>query len=751
MLFCIYTVNTILTFKSCARHEFRGDIMKKLSLLFALTLPLLLSAKPVDSITAQKVAQTFLKVPKAKLKNQTILPFSAPKFAKQATQQITPEQQFYVYQNPDGGYVIISADDVAHPILGYSHTGQLDLDNMPDNMRWWLSEYDRQIRWAQENNVPQSEEISREWQHALTQTLDATPVVGPLVSTHWDQGYPFNYMCPKNSSSQQAITGCVATALSQVLRFWSWPEQGSASHSYDAGAFGNPSADFEHTTYDWNNMLPNYNPGDHEWTDAERDAVATLLYHCGVAVDMSYGADGSSSYNWKAAIAARSFFKFSDKTEQIKAANYSAANWLFLIKEHLNNRCPLMYGGSGNKGGHSFICDGYDSEDKLHFNWGWSGNCDGFYAVNAMNTPNGNYNDGHDAIINMYPQTFPAEDKITLRAKLPSDWNSTITAWVWPTGEAGSEVTLTPVDGWVSYETTDKVLNIIVKNGSGWNGDVNQTPDITIVRSTCLFISEKETGQTWKRDITFVNCAHPINLDIQLPAAWGNDPFSVWVWPHGGNGHWEALTPVDGKARLTVNSEELNAVIVKGIGHDDHWTGIGDNDKTNDISIRNDACVKVGDEASGVRSFLFQDCSSSHLITIKAKKPASWGNVISAWVWEDGQAGAWKTLQNNGDWYFFSQEAKRLNIIFVNGTDWNGDDNQTIDISTQQDACYILGNNGGKKSAILTDCSEAPDKPTDIDNVVQPANARTRKLIHQGQLLLLHNGEMYNAQGVRVE
>ena len=94
--------------------------------------------------------------------------------------------------------------------------GQLDLDNMPDNMRWWLSEYDRQIRWAQENNVPQSEEISREWQHALTQTLDAQPVVGPLVSTHWDQGYPFNYMCPKNSSSQQAITGCVATALSQV-------------------------------------------------------------------------------------------------------------------------------------------------------------------------------------------------------------------------------------------------------------------------------------------------------------------------------------------------------------------------------------------------------------------------------------------------------------------------------------------------------------------------------------------------------
>lgn len=723
--------------------------MKKSILFLALTLPLLLSAKPVDPTVAQKVAQTFMRIPASQQKRHALPVAAAPKGAMQDTQQLTPDQQFYVYQNPNGGYVIIAADDVAHPILGYSHTGWLDLNKLPDNMRWWLSEYDSQIRWAQENNIAQTEAIAREWKLVLTQTMDATPVVGPLVETRWNQGYPYNYMCPKNTSNEQAITGCVATSFAQILRYWGWPEQGTASHSYKAGDFGDPSADFGATTYDWGNMPEYYD--DSPWTDAQRDAVATLLFHCGVAVDMNYGVAGSSSFNWKVGVAARSFFNYGNRTQYVQAANYSAANWLFLIKEQLNNHRPMVFGGDNGTEGHSFICDGYDSEDKLHFNWGWSGANDGFFVVTAID-----YNNGQDAVINMFPQTFPEEDKITLRAKLPKQWGTTITAWVWPTGEAGQAKPVTVQDGWAVYETTDKVLNIILRNGNDWNGDANQTPDITLTRSACIYIKDLQDGQTWKPDLHFVDFAHPINLDIQLPEAWGNAPFSVWVWPHGGNGHWEELTPQNGKARLTVTSEELNAVIVKGIGHDAQWTGIDKNDKTVDISIRNDACIKVGDETSDVRSFLFQDCSTSHLITVKAKKPNSWGSAMSAWVWEDGKDGEWKTLQRNGDWYFFSQEAKRLNIIFVNGTvnswaDVGGKDNQTIDISTQQDACYHLGNNGGKKSAILTDCSEAPDKPTDIDNVSESSNHEIVKFLRDGNLLILRDGVIYNAQGARVE
>ena len=711
--------------------------MKKLTLLLALAMPFLLSAKPVDPTTARKVAQTFLKVSTLQ-----------PRHQSQSVQELLPDQQYYVYQNPEGGYVIVSADDVAHPILGYSERGWLDMNNLPENLRWWLSEYDSQIRWAQENNVAQTEEIAREWEKVLTQPMAATPVVGPLVETYWGQEYPYNYMCPKNSANQQAITGCVATAFAQILRYWSWPEQGTASHSFNAGDFGSPFADFGSTSYDWGNM-PSYYDGN-PWTNAQRDAVATLMYHCGVAVDMTYGTDASYSYDWKVGAAARTFFNYGNKTQYVEAANYSAANWLFLIKEQLNNHRPMVFGGDTGKDGHAFVCDGYDTDNKLHFNWGWSGNGDGFFVVSAIT-----YKKNQDAIINMYPQTFPKEDKIVLRAKLPSKWGTNITAWVWPTGGEGAVKPVTVEDGWATYETTDKELNIILRNGNDWNGDVNQTPDITLTRSACIFIRNLVQGQTWKPDIHFVDFAHPINLDIQLPEAWGNDAFSVWVWPHGGDGHWEELTPQDGKARLTVNSEELNAVIVKGTGHNPTLAGIYNNDMSETITIQNDACVKVGDETSGYRSCLFQDCSTSHLITVKAKKPANWGSALSAWVWEDGQQGEWKELQRNGDWYFFSTETKRLNIIFVNGAvkDWGkvgGIDNQTIDISTQQDACYLLGNNGGKKSAILTDCSEAPDQPTAVGGIVN-GRGENVKILRDGQLYILYNGKMYNAQGALID
>ena len=745
--FCIYTVNTILTFKSCARHEFRGNIMKKLLLLFALTLPLLLSAKPVDSVTAQKVAQTFLKVSKAQLKNQTIHPVSAPKFAKQATQQITPEQQFYVYQNPDGGYVIISADDVAHPILGYSHTGQLDLDNMPDNLRWWLSEYDRQIRWAQENNVVQSEEVAREWQKALTQTLDATVMVEPLVTTHWGQSYPYNELCPSNADGK-ALTGCVATAMAQIMRYWRWPEQGLGSHKYTPNGYSEQSADFGSTTYNWSKM-PAYYDGS-SWYADEREAVATLMWHCGISVNMAYGKDFSGAYPWDQDQALKKYFRYDHKAEYVHRADYSRENWLFLIEDQLNNHQPVLYGGEDGSGnGHAFLCDGYNSADFLHFNWGWNGNEDNYFSIDAMVL---GYNNNQDAVIHIIPEKPQTEDHVALTATLPSNWGTTITAWVWTNKTDGHFENLAVNDRKVTFESDNKPLNIIFINGTTWNGDNNQTEDIIIDRNTCINIDENTEG---KRKFFIKQCPHEITLTVYPPADWGTE-ISAWMWTNTTDGHWVNIEPENGEYKVSVEGEKLNAVVVKGWNHKTDWSDISNqNDQTVDISITNDAYVQIGSEASGKRAFAFKDMPS-HLITVRAKKPADWGANVSAYYWENGQSGKWVTPTRQGDWFTYERFTSRLNIIFVNGdvSDWSqvgGDNNQTVDITTQQDACYILGNNGGKKSAILTDCSEAPDKPTDIDNVVQPANARTHKLIHQGQLLLLHNGEIYNAQGARVE
>ena len=397
--------------------------MKKI-ISFLLMLPAMLLATPVDPNLAQQVANNFINAPESS-SNNVIL--KAPRKLKRmacAHKQVTSNQQFYIFNSEDGeGFVIVAADDIAHPVLGYSSTGHLDSRDIPENLRWWLSEYNRQVVWAKGSNITQSPEIADEWEQVISNNiLAATPVVSPLVQTIWNQAPYYNNKCPFNYLvMQRTVTGCAATALAQVMNYWQWPTIGDGYHQYNCKFYGTQSANFGATIYDWDYM-PNELTSSS--TSRQVDAVATLMYHCGVAMDMDYGLStkywkfnkgtGSATGADAVVTAAVNYFRYSSTTENAEKQNYSETEWINLIKGQLDAHHPMVYWGIGNGGGHAFVCDGYDSQNRFHFNWGWGGACnDAYYAVSALipgpggigSGENGDYTAEQGAIINMVPRS----------------------------------------------------------------------------------------------------------------------------------------------------------------------------------------------------------------------------------------------------------------------------------------------------------------------------------------------------------
>lgn len=361
---------------------------------------------------------------------------------------LSEEAQYYVYANADGnGWVMIAANDVARPIIAYSDEGEFRADNQPANIKCWLGKYNKQIKQAEADGVQATEEVKSEWKQLRKGTgiRKGTPVVAALIKTKWDQDDPYWNLCPMKGNSHDCYTGCVATAMAQVMNYWQWPVKGTGSYSYTTETLKlSASADFANTTYDWDNMLEKYNgyypEGSSTWTTsgvptpttAQKNAVATLMYHCGVAVAMDYNvasAGGSGAQTVRpnassstAKCAQNALYQNFGYKSSIKGYyrpggyGYSAvsdANWHNYLKTELDAARPIMYAGADDEGGHSFICDGYDNTTptrKYHFNWGWSGYCDGYYDVDALvpgtggsGSGNGSYNDDQDIIIGIVP------------------------------------------------------------------------------------------------------------------------------------------------------------------------------------------------------------------------------------------------------------------------------------------------------------------------------------------------------------
>ena len=405
--------------------------MRKLFIsIFALLLSVSLFAERITLEDAATVANNFM--------NVAVTSVNGVKKAAPAKRMVhkamntTEEPQYYLYENENGeGWVIIAANDAVTPILAYSETGHFRTDNMPSNIRHWMGKYDQFIKRIETDGVEAAEETKAEWK-ALRKGVrkaQAAAVVGPLIQTEWDQDAPYNNLCP-GTGRNKAYTGCVATAMAQVMNYWQWPKRGIGSHSYRPLDVNEPyavdddgyyivdqpnyssrypytlSADFENTTYDWDNMKNSYSGSA---TSAQKTAVATLMYHCGVATEMMYGNDadgGSGTYTVNygdeddptyAQNALWRHFGYKKPTSYMRDGyeeyghtyynSWTTTNWTAMLKAELDKQHPIMYDGAGSSpesGGHSFICDGYDSTGKFHFNWGWSGSNDGYYTLSNL-------------------------------------------------------------------------------------------------------------------------------------------------------------------------------------------------------------------------------------------------------------------------------------------------------------------------------------------------------------------------------
>ena len=290
----------------------------------------------------------------------------------------------YLFTAPEGGFVLVAADDAARPILGYSPAGTIDPANMPPALQQWLQGYQQEIDFLREaKGLP----VHAEW-YALEQGAFPNDTkwgrLEPLLTTFWDQTYPYNAYCPGGSA-----VGCAATAQAQVMNYWKYPAFGMGSHSYTHPRYGVQSADFAHTLYDWGNMpaVANYNS-----PMVEKEAVALLMYHCGVSLDMQYDPEGSAAAGLAgmpgyASIdnSLKDYFGYSDQMRVVhKDFGYTNEEWRDMLIGDLNMGRPVVYTGAAEQGGHGFVCDGYDSRGYMHFNFGWSGRGDGFFPVDSI-------------------------------------------------------------------------------------------------------------------------------------------------------------------------------------------------------------------------------------------------------------------------------------------------------------------------------------------------------------------------------
>ena len=280
---------------------------------------------------------------------------------------------YYVFNVGEGqGFVIAGADDRVPAVLGYSSKGQFDPQNMPENMKAWLQGYNDQMAYLNEH--PEA---------AAPQMTVSGGSISPLLQSEWDQGNPYNLLCPEDGG-QHSVTGCAATAMAQVMYFWQWPKQTAAEipgyKSSDKG-FVMPAIPAG-KSIDWDNMLPKYTGNE---TDAQKQAVAELMLLCGTAVQMDYSASSSAASTSYVADAWVNYLDYDAATIYENRSSYRLAAWNQKVYDELAAGRPVLYAGQSSGGGHAFVIDGYDGDDFFHVNWGWGGWCnDGSFLLSIL-------------------------------------------------------------------------------------------------------------------------------------------------------------------------------------------------------------------------------------------------------------------------------------------------------------------------------------------------------------------------------
>ena len=375
-------------------------------------------AEDITSAQALQQAQMFLKKHAAVHGKLS----SAGKTPQLTMKEINGLYVFNVADN--GGFVVVSNDDRTVPILGFSDMGNLNFEEMPSNMRAWLKGYADEIAWLKKHGMEKRNNGAVVKPQPRRVGSHPTTAVEPLVKSTWNQDKPYNDLCPEYYTGVKCATGCVATAMAQVMNYHQWPKVPTDSiPAYtDGNSVYRPA--LPPVTFDWDNMRDNYvttfntEIGTYvvQASDAEQLAVATLMKYCGWAVEMDYGLS-SGSYTYYVDAALKAYFDYSATTQFVSRNFYTYAKWVDLMYNEVANQRPVVYGGTSSGGGHEFVCDGYKFEnetDFFHINWGWGGECDDYFVLSALDpesqgiggsTSKDGFHYDQDAVIGIQPST----------------------------------------------------------------------------------------------------------------------------------------------------------------------------------------------------------------------------------------------------------------------------------------------------------------------------------------------------------
>ena len=372
-----------------------------------------LEATPISSLKAKEKAISFLK---KKGKLITINDMRrAP--SRESSSDLNSLYAFNVGQNE--GYVIVSGDDDLPTILGYSDSGSINMDSLPSNMKYWLDEYEDQILHYQNYQHKKRKKANP------VGSLSAYPEIQPLLTSKWNQYYPYNESCPDFFNGEKCITGCVATAMAQIMYYHRLKSTNVTTleiPEYDCwknwDSYGQLHVDAipKGSFIDWDNMLDYYS---NDATEIQRKAVADLMFFCGASVSMDYSPNGSASNNSRVADALKKYFDYSDNVKYMERYNVTSDDeWEKMIYTEIQNKRPVLYGGTTRRlEGHSFVCDGYDGNGYFHFNWGWGGAFDGYFLLSALNPGISQenaleygYNLLQDAVIGAVPKVISFDD-----------------------------------------------------------------------------------------------------------------------------------------------------------------------------------------------------------------------------------------------------------------------------------------------------------------------------------------------------
>lgn len=364
-------------------------------------------AAPVSQQRALQVAQQFIPVPNGQAHAPGMRVEEQP--ANVVYTHLMPKSgrpAFYVV-NVGGSFVIVSADDVAHQVLGYNLGKNWPVsEQLPPQVKGFFDDLAAQMEAAIEANPNHASDA--EWSQPQSapqrRMMSELPdSVGPLLTTTWDQGQYYNALCPEDQNSPydgHCLTGCVATAMAQIINYWGYPIHGRGIHSYETN-YGTLTVNYDSAHYDFAHMptqLTNTS------TPQEIQAVATLMRDCGVATNMGYRFGESSAYDFDARAGLINYFRFSPNLSFAEKDFFTESEWNAMLREDLSANRPVLYSGHGI-GDHTFVCDGYKQDGFYHFNFGWSGYCDAWYQLSAVNPAQYDFSSSQTALLGIIPDS----------------------------------------------------------------------------------------------------------------------------------------------------------------------------------------------------------------------------------------------------------------------------------------------------------------------------------------------------------